>query len=189
MPSLGCKTLCIVIYFLALWSVCSGSSLAHFNYRPNYLTKEAAEVFIPLMSFLLQSLVLRSFLVCLKYSFLFLPSSPLLWLCSLPNIPKYLLFLFSTSVLILSGIDCSIPLFIISMPHFYAKFHSYILAVYSYSLHQSFFNFFANSMMSSILCFVFVNLVGSILLKIVRTIAHLPGRCLSGFSLQLNFFL
>ena len=64
---LGCKTLCIIISFLVLWS-----SLINFKNGPKYLTGGTAQVFIPLMRFLLHSLVLSSFLVLWRYSFLFL---------------------------------------------------------------------------------------------------------------------
>ena len=73
MSSLGYKTLCIIISFLVLWSVCLSSFLVQFKNGPGYLTR----VFIPLMRFLFQSLVSRNFLVCLMQSFLVFSSSPL----------------------------------------------------------------------------------------------------------------
>ena len=75
--SLGCKALCMVISFLVLWSICLSSSLVHSKNTPEYLMRMTARVFIPLMRFLLFSLVSSSFLVPLRYSFLFFLSSSL----------------------------------------------------------------------------------------------------------------
>ena len=65
--SLGYKALCITISFLVLWFICLSSSLVRFKNGSEYLKDGTALVFIPLMRFLLQSLVSRSFLVCLGY--------------------------------------------------------------------------------------------------------------------------
>ena len=70
--SLGCKAWCIVINFFVPWSLCWSSSLVHFKSDPEYLTRETVMLFIPLMRFLLCSLVSSSFLVLRGYSFLFL---------------------------------------------------------------------------------------------------------------------
>ena len=43
-----CKSLCIIINFLVLWFICASFSLVHFKNGPAYLTKETAQVFIPL---------------------------------------------------------------------------------------------------------------------------------------------
>ena len=67
---LECKALCIVINFLVLWYICLSSSLLHFKDGPEYLTRRTAQEFIALMRFLLQRLVLNSFLILLRYSFL-----------------------------------------------------------------------------------------------------------------------
>ena len=56
--------------FLVIWSICLISASVHFNNSPKYLTKGKTYVFIPLMRFLLQSLLSRSFLDHLRYSFL-----------------------------------------------------------------------------------------------------------------------
>ena len=64
MSSLGCNALCIVISFLVLWS-----SRVHLRKCPEYLTRGTAQVFIPLMRFLLLSFVSSSFLVLPRYSF------------------------------------------------------------------------------------------------------------------------
>ena len=55
--SLGCNALCIVISFLFLWSICLSSSRVHLRKGPEYLTRGTAQVFIPLMRFLLLSFV------------------------------------------------------------------------------------------------------------------------------------
>ena len=68
--SLGRKALYIVIKFLILWTICLKSSLVHFKNSPEYITSRTAHVFIPLMRFLLQSLVSRSFQIRLKFSVL-----------------------------------------------------------------------------------------------------------------------
>ena len=47
------------------------SSLCHFKNGPEYLTRDTAQVFIPLIRFLQHSFVLSSFLILLRYSFLF----------------------------------------------------------------------------------------------------------------------
>ena len=65
--SLSSEALCIIINFLVLWSICLIFTIVHFKKGPEYLAKEADLLFIPLMRFLLQSLVSRSFLVLLKY--------------------------------------------------------------------------------------------------------------------------
>ena len=67
--SLGCKTLCIIISFLVLWSICWSSFLVHFKNCPE---RGTAQLFIILMRFLHCSLVSISFLVLLRYSFLIL---------------------------------------------------------------------------------------------------------------------
>ena len=70
MSSLECNALCMVISFLVLWSICLSSSLVHLRKGPEYLTRGTAQLFIPLIRFLPESLVLSGFLVLLRYSFL-----------------------------------------------------------------------------------------------------------------------
>ena len=65
MSSLGCKDLCIVINIFVFLSILS-FSLVHFKNDPKYLTRSNAQLFIPLMRFLLQTFVLISFVVRLK---------------------------------------------------------------------------------------------------------------------------
>ena len=67
--SQGCNALCIIISFLVLWSICLSSSRVYLRKGPEYLTRGTAQVFIPLMRFLLLSFVSSSFLVLLRYSF------------------------------------------------------------------------------------------------------------------------
>ena len=64
MSSVRCKALCIIINFLVLWFFCLSSSLVHFKNSPEYLTRR--------IKFMLQSLILRSFLILLEYSYFFL---------------------------------------------------------------------------------------------------------------------
>ena len=69
--SLMCKALYVVIDVLVFWFICLSSSLVHFKTCPGYVTKEAAQVLIPLKRFLPKSLVSRFFV--LRYSFLIFP--------------------------------------------------------------------------------------------------------------------
>ena len=123
MSSLGYKAFCIVINFL---SICLSSTLVYFMNGPVYLTRRTAYVFIPLMRFLLLSLVSRCFLVCLKYSFLFsFFFHHCLFDCVHFQYSQILVIYFLPSVLMLScfgssspSIVCLFPLFIMSMVHF-----------------------------------------------------------------------
>ena len=66
-----------------------------------YFTRDSAKVFIPLMRFLLQSLVSKSFLVLLEYSFLIFFHLCFLWCpllifpstCNCPSLQDILFFL------------------------------------------------------------------------------------------------
>ena len=87
--SLGCKASCIVISFLLLLSIRRNSSLVLFKNGPEYLTSGSAQVFIPLMRFMLQSLLSNSFLVWLRYLIIFSFISNCFML-SASNIPKCL---------------------------------------------------------------------------------------------------
>ena len=80
------KAWCKVIYFLVFLSICLSSSMVHFRNGPECLTWGTAQLFIPLMRFLLQSLVSWNFLVLVKYSYLFFLSF-LFSLCPLPIFP------------------------------------------------------------------------------------------------------
>ena len=87
--SLGCNALCMVISFLVLWSICLSSSQVHLRKGPEYLTRDTAQVFIPLMRFLLESFVSSCFRVLLRYSFRIVS---FIWTClmvSASKMPKY----------------------------------------------------------------------------------------------------
>ena len=126
-----------------------------------YLTRGNAQIFIPLMRFLLQSLFLRSFLVHLKYSFLIFSFIFTYLMQSAFSIPSYLQFSFSPSIMILSSYGSSIPstvsyfilLFIMSMAHSLIPnsipiFWLYILVI-CISI-SSTFSFFVNTFISYI---------------------------------------
>ena len=103
----------------------------------NHLT---AKVIIHLMRFFLHILVSRSFVVRLRYSFLFLFFPyPLVSWSLLPIFPNTCNFSFYLSVLFLSlfgrPISNVICLFLLLLS--YAKFHPYILTVYSYCMYES----------------------------------------------------
>ena len=99
MPSLGClmhrhKFSCSLVCLL-------GSLLVYFKNGSEYLARETAQVFIPLMRFLQYSLVLSSFRVLLRYSFKFFSfMSTYLWVivsnipnfCKFPFFPTFLIF-------------------------------------------------------------------------------------------------
>ena len=55
--SLGCNALCMFVSFLVLWSIYLSSSLVHLRKGPEYLTRGTAQVFIPLIRFLIFSFV------------------------------------------------------------------------------------------------------------------------------------
>ena len=44
---------CMVISLFVFWFICLSSSLVHFKNGPSYLTRRAAQIFIPLIRFLL----------------------------------------------------------------------------------------------------------------------------------------
>ena len=143
MSFIGSKALWMVINFLVFWIISLSSFLAPFKNGPEYLTTGTVLIFIPLLRFLLQSLVSSSFLVLLRYYFLHFPFISDGSMVFASGIPKYLLFSVSPTILILSWFDHSIhPLFLFSISHyepgtfFDAKFHSYILFVYPYGLYR-----------------------------------------------------
>ena len=134
--SRGYNVLCMVISFIVLWFICLRFSLAHFTKGPEYQTRVTAQVFIPLIRFLLASF---SFLVFLRYSFSIFSFISTCLMVSASKMPKYLYVSFYLGVLILSwfgnsipSVRCRLPLFIISMAQFLnVKFHSYVLSEYS----------------------------------------------------------
>ena len=87
---LGYNALCMVISFLVLWSICLNLSLVNLRKGPEYLTRGIAPVFIPLIMFQLESFVLSSFLILLRYYFLILSFISACVMVSASKIPKYL---------------------------------------------------------------------------------------------------
>ena len=89
--SLGCNALYTVISFLVIWPICLSSSLIHFKNGPEYLMRSTAQVFIPLIRFLLDSFVSSSFLVLQRYSFLnlsFISTCLMVSYCYVPPLVK-----------------------------------------------------------------------------------------------------
>ena len=123
--SLGCKALCMVISFRVLKPNWRSSSHVHFKNGPEYLTVETAQLFILLMTFLLYSLFLSSFLVSLDTLIKFFPSSPFVWWCPLPIFRSICKFLFllafwpSLSLLILFLLLCVVSRFSLSAWHIF----------------------------------------------------------------------
>ena len=70
MSSLECKALCIVLDSVVLCPICLSSFFVYFKNDAEYLIRVIAQVFIPLMKFLSQSLVSKSFLFFLGRLFL-----------------------------------------------------------------------------------------------------------------------
>ena len=115
-----------------------------FQECPEYLTREGHP-----RRFLLNSLVSSNFFIFLRYYFLFFISSPLVWWCPLPIFPSTCKFSFPQSILIFVGLVVLFLLLcvILASPYlqgafFYAKFHSYVLTVYSHYMYWSFQLFF-----------------------------------------------
>ena len=99
-------TWCMVISFLALWSIYLNSSLVHCRNIPEYLTRRTAQVFIPLISFMQYRFVASSFLVLLRYSFLIfsLISTCLMVLAS--KIPKIIIIVVIIIVVVVVVVSC-----------------------------------------------------------------------------------
>ena len=70
LSSLECKALFIVIGFLYVELFYLSSSLAYFNKSSEYLNRGTTQAFIPSMRFLVQTMLLESFLILLRYSYL-----------------------------------------------------------------------------------------------------------------------
>ena len=124
MPSLGCKVLCVINNFFVLWFIHQSSSLVYFKNGPEYHTRWAAKIFIPLMQFLRIFLISKIFLV-LRKSFLIFSFLLIYFIGSAFNIPDYLKVSLSLSVHMLSWFGSSLPsvhslssLFLLSMAHF-----------------------------------------------------------------------
>ena len=159
MSSLGCKVLCIVMSFLVFLSICLSSSLVHFKNGPEYLMSRTALIFIPLMRFLIYSLVLSSFLVIRRY-FLkhFFFHTRLFDGVRFQFFPPNCALLFSECS-DFSWFDCSLPcvicrflLFVISVAHFPMPNSIPITWLYiltAYIRVTNAFSFLANSLMLS----------------------------------------
>ena len=125
-----CRSFCMVISFLVLWSICLSSSLVHFKNGPEYPMWGTAHVSISLIRFLLYSFVSSNFLVLLKYSFLIFLSSPLVWWYQLPRCPSICRFLFSGrsnfswSGISIPSIRCRLPLSLLAWGIFLCKITS-----------------------------------------------------------------
>ena len=121
--SLVFNAVCIVISFLVFFlSICLSSK------GPEYLTGDTAQVFIPLIWFLLESFVTSSFLVLLRYYFWILSFMCTCLMVSASKIPKYIYVSFFKSVLILCwfvssipSMRCRLPLFITTWKIFLCK--------------------------------------------------------------------
>ena len=112
LSSLGCKVLCIVINFLVLFSI-SLSFLVHFKNGLVHITRGTAQVFISLMRFLLQSIVLRRFFRSFEVLLSYISFISACLIVSASDISESLSFSFSPSVLILFRFGSSIPSHII----------------------------------------------------------------------------
>ena len=112
----------MVISFLVLWSICLSSSLVYFKNGPEYLTRNTAQVFIPLIRSQFHSFVSSNFLVHLRYSFLIFSFISSCFMLSAFNIPKYLYISFSIFFLDfvvpfrLSGVVLSLACFLCQIP-------------------------------------------------------------------------
>ena len=82
--SLGCQTLCIILSFFVLASICF--SLVHFKNGPAYLTRGTAKVFTAFIRLRQYFFVSSSFLILLRHSFFSLITTCLITLDS--NIPN-----------------------------------------------------------------------------------------------------
>ena len=96
--SLGCNGLCMVIsfcfffvffFFVHLFKFFSGP----LKTGPKYLTRDTAQVFIPLVRFSRDSFVSSSLLVLLRYSFWIFSFIPTCSMVSASKLPKYLYLL------------------------------------------------------------------------------------------------
>ena len=125
--SLVCNALYMVISFFVLWSMCLSSSLVHFKNSLEYLTRSTAQVFIPLIRFLLHSFVSNSFLVILRYSFSIFSFISACLMVSASKMPKYLYVSFSPSVLTLIWQFHSVRLVSFAVFHYYHSTFFYLL--------------------------------------------------------------
>ena len=152
MSSLSCMALCIMINFFVLWYICLSFLLIHLRMVESILQGELPCFFITLKRFLLQNMVSRSFLVVLGnsvvfgflfcFAFFFLSDGPI---PIFPSACNFFLSKLSDAFLICHfySFYCFFSSFALSTWHiFNPKFHSYILAVYSYCMRQRLHFFF-----------------------------------------------
>ena len=139
----------MLISFLVLWSIWL-SSLIHFTKCPEYVTRGTAQVSIPLIKFQLDRFVWSSFLGSSEIIFINLFFHFHLFdSVSRQDSQEFVCFLFSERsnlVLTWSFHSASQMLFatfsLLAWYIFYAKFHSYVLTVYSNGVYESFQFFF-----------------------------------------------
>ena len=149
----------MVIRLLVIWSIGLSSSLVHLKKGPEYLTRGSSPGFIPLIMFLLDSFVSKSFFVLLRYSFVifYLFHLHLFESVSLQGAQIFVGFLFSEGSNIVfiwsihSSVRCRLALFITSMAHFSLSNSIPMLWLYILTacirVFRSF-SVFANSLMS-----------------------------------------
>ena len=106
---LAYKALFFVISFLVVWYICLGSFFVHCKNSSEYLTRATTQMFIFFMIFLLQNLVLRSFV---RYSFIIRFQYSLVRVIFYPN--DLIISWYGNS---LPSIICIYPLLIINMTH------------------------------------------------------------------------
>ena len=131
----GCKVPCIVISFLVLLSICLNSSLVHYKNGTGYFTWVTAQVFIPLIRFLLYSFISGSFLVLLRYSFFYFSFISTCFIVSAFNIHKYLYVSFFSGILIFLDFLLSGIVFRFCMAHFSLPNSISMSWLYSHSLY------------------------------------------------------
>ena len=130
----------IIINFLALWSIYLSSLHVHFKNDSEYLTRGTTQVFI-LLIFLQQNLVSRSLLSLLRYFFLNFSFISVWWCplsifpntCNFPSLQAFLCFPDLAVLFLLLFLFSHFSL--LDSTFFDGKFHSHILAIYSYCLH------------------------------------------------------
>ena len=136
--------------FLVLWSICWSSSLVHFKNRSEYLMRKTAPAFIPLIRFLLYSLVLSNFLVLQRYPFFVFS---FISACLIRVFPSICKFPFLWAFCFFPSVICRFLLFIIIMVHFSMPNSIPISLLYILTVCikvSNSFSFLVNSLMSSI---------------------------------------
>ena len=124
---ISCNDVCIVISFLVFWFNCWRSCLVYFMKGHDYLIREIAQVFIPLVRFTLWNLV-SSFLVRLRYSFLFFISSLLVWFKYSQVLVSFLFFERFEPVLIWQFYSFRLPSFVF-LPFSILAWHIFLFKI------------------------------------------------------------